>query len=174
MSLIRVNINGYEIEAQLGQTVLDIAKENGIHIPTLCHDKRVEAYGACGLCTVEVEGVPKLLRACATKASDGMVIHTQTERVRQSRKVALELLMSDHDGDCKAPCSGACPAGTDCQGYVGLIANGEYKEAVALIKDKLPLPASIGRICPHPCEKGVPPSVGGGACFNCMVKAFCG
>lgn len=153
MSLIRVNIDGYEIEAQAGQTVLEIAAKNGIHIPTLCHDKRVEAYGACGLCTVEAEGIPKLLRACATKATDGMVIHTQTERVRQSRKVALELLMSDHDGDCKAPCSGACPAGTDCQGYVGLIANGEYKEAVALIKDKLPLPASIGRICPHPCEK---------------------
>ena len=82
-----------------------------------------------------------------------MVIHTQTERIKASRKVALELLLSDHTGDCVAPCSKACPAGTDCQGYVGLIAYGEYKEAVKLIKEKLPLPASIGRICPHPCEK---------------------
>lgn len=55
-----------------------------------------------------------------------MVIHTQGERAKQARKVALELLLSDHEGDCKAPCSLNCPAGTDCQGYVGLIANGQY------------------------------------------------
>ena len=67
--------------------------------------------------------------------------------------MALELLLSDHEGDCKAPCSLNCPAGTDCQGYVGLIANGQYREAVKLIKEKVPLPASIGRICPHPCEQ---------------------
>lgn len=150
---IRVNIDGYEIEAQEGATILQIARENGIEIPTLCHDARVEAYGACGLCVVEVEGSPKLARACATKAADGMVIHTQGERAKQARKVALELLLSDHEGDCKAPCSLNCPAGTDCQGYVGLIANGQYREAVKLIKEKVPLPASIGRICPHPCEQ---------------------
>jgi len=55
-------------------------------------------------------------------------------------------------GDCRPPCALACPAGTDCQGYVGLIANGEYDAALKLIKEKLPLPASIGRVCPHPCE----------------------
>ncbi len=146
-------IDGKKVEAQEGQTVLNVASQNGIKIPNLCYDGRVELYGACGLCTVEVEGNPKLLRACSTKVAEGMVVHTQTDRVRASRKVALELLLSDHDGDCKAPCSLACPAGTDCQGYVGLIANGEYTEAVKLIKEKLPLPASIGRICPHPCEK---------------------
>lgn len=134
-------------------TILNVASQNGIKIPNLCYDGRVELYGACGLCTVEVEGIPKLLRACSTKVTDGMVVHTQTERVKASRKVALELLLSDHTGDCVAPCSKACPAGTDCQGYVGLIANGEYTEAVKFIKEKLPLPASIGRICPHPCEK---------------------
>ena len=96
---IRVNIDGYEIEAQEGATILQIARENGIEIPTLCHDARVEAYGACGLCVVEVEGSPKLARACATKAADGMVIHTQGERAIQARKVALELLLSDHEGD---------------------------------------------------------------------------
>lgn len=150
---IRLTIDGKLIEAQEGATILNTASQNGIKIPNLCYDGRVELYGACGLCTVEVEGNPKLLRACSTKVAEGMVVHTQTERIKKSRKVALELLLSDHDGDCKAPCSKACPAGTDCQGYVGLIANGEYTEAVKLIKEKLPLPASIGRICPHPCEK---------------------
>ena len=150
---ITLTIDGKKIEAQEGSTILNVASQNGIKIPNLCYDGRVELYGACGLCTVEVEGIPKLLRACSTKVSEGMVVHTQTERVKASRKVALELLLSDHTGDCVAPCSKACPAGTDCQGYVGLIANGEYTEAVKLIKEKLPLPASIGRICPHPCEK---------------------
>ena len=150
---ITLTIDGKIIEAQEGMTILNVATQNGIKIPNLCYDGRVELYGACGLGTVEVEGIPKLLRACSTKVSDGMVVHTQTERIKASRKVALELLLSDHTGDCVAPCSKACPAGTDCQGYVGLIANGEYTEAVKLIKNKLPLPASIGRICPHPCEK---------------------
>ncbi len=150
---ITLTIDGKKIETNEGMTILNVATENGIKIPNLCYDGRVELYGACGLCTVEVEGNPKLLRACSTKVTDGMVVHTQTDRVKASRKVALELLLSDHTGDCVAPCSKACPAGTDCQGYVGLIANGEYTEAVKLIKEKLPLPASIGRICPHPCEK---------------------
>lgn len=150
---ITITIDGKKLIAEEGSTILNVASQNGIKIPNLCYDGRVELYGACGLCTVEIEGNPKLLRACSTKVADGMIVHTQTERVKASRKVALELLLSDHTGDCVAPCSKACPAGTDCQGYVGLIANGEYKEAVKLIKEKLPLPASIGRICPHPCEK---------------------
>lgn len=152
MNKIRLNINGIELMGHSGQTILEIAKSNNVEIPTLCHDERVEPYGSCGLCMVEVEGMNKLLRSCATVASDGMIISTNTKKVRDSRKIALELLLSDHTGDCKAPCTLACPGDTDCQGYVGLIANGQYKEAVELIKEKLPLPASIGRVCPHPCE----------------------
>lgn len=149
---ISLKIDGKEVTVEKGSTILDAAQAIGVEIPTLCHDKRVEIYGACGLCVVEAKGNPKLLRACSTKASDGMAILTKTPRVLSSRKCALDLLLSDHVGDCKAPCSLACPAGTDCQGYVGLIANGEYMEAVKLIREVLPLPASIGRVCPHPCE----------------------
>lgn len=152
MSNIKLNINGMEVKGFNGQTVLDIARENNIEIPTLCYDDRVNIYGGCGLCVVEIEGMPKLARACATMASDKMVVTTHTKRTIQARKVALELLLSDHLGDCKGPCMLACPGHTDCQGYVGLIANGDYVEAVKTIKEKLPLPASIGRVCPHPCE----------------------
>lgn len=152
MKKFRLNIDGKEVFGLPGQTILEVARENDIFIPTLCYDERTEIYGACGLCVVEVEGNPKLCKACATVINDGMVVMTQTDRVIESRKTNLELLISNHNGDCKAPCSKACPAGTDCQGYVGLIANGEFAKANELIKDKIPLPASIGRVCPHPCE----------------------
>lgn len=152
MKKLKLNINGKEVTGFSGQTILEVAKENDIYIPTLCYDERTEIYGSCGLCMVEIEGIPKLFKACATEISEGMIVRTNTDRVKESRKTNLELLLSQHIGDCRPPCMLACPAGTDCQGYVGLIANGEYEEALKLIKDIIPLPGAIGRVCPHPCE----------------------
>ena len=153
MNKFRLNIDGKEVFGVPGQTILEVARENDVFIPTLCYDERTKIYGSCGLCVVEIEGMPKMVKACATIISPNMIIKTNTERVIESRKTNLELLLSNHVGDCRPPCVLACPAGTDCQGYVGLIANGEYEEAIELIKDKIPLPASIGRVCPHPCEE---------------------
>ena len=152
MSEIKIIIDGIECKAQSGETILEIARANGIYIPTLCHDESVAKYGACGLCLVEGEGLPKLMRACSTIPADGWILHTDSDRVLRARKVALELLMSDHDGDCKGPCSLNCPAGTDCMAYVNEIAKGNYHDAVRIIKEKFPFPASIGHVCPHPCE----------------------
>ncbi|HWR55876.1 MAG TPA: FAD-dependent oxidoreductase [Negativicutes bacterium] len=153
MSKISININGREIVALADQTILQAATNNGIDIPHLCYDERIKPYGACGLCVVEVEGSPKLVRSCAAFVQNGQVIKTNTPRTVTARKTALELLASDHRGDCRPPCVLACPAHTDCQGYVGLIANGQYGEALKLIKEVIPIPASIGKICPHPCEE---------------------
>ena len=118
MAQIKIIVNGKECFGEAGKTILAIAAENGIEIPNLCYNKQLKVYGACGLCVVEVEKVPKLLRACATVATDGMVVTTNSPRVVQARKIALELLMSDHEGDCKGPCHLNCPARTDIQAYV--------------------------------------------------------
>ncbi len=152
MKKFRLNIDGREVQANPGQTILEVAQENNIFIPTFCYDERTEIYGSCGLCVCEVEGNPKLVKACATEIAPNMVILTNTPRVMESRKTNLELILSNHTGDCVGPCSLACPAGTDCQGYVGLVANGDLESAIKLIRERIPLPASIGRVCPHPCE----------------------
>ena len=141
MNKYRLNINGKEVTGFAGQTILEVARENDIFIPTLCYDERTKIYGSCGLCMCEVDGNPKLCKACATEITPGMIVNTNTDRVIESRKTNLELLLSNHTGDCRPPCVLACPAHTDCQGYVGLIANGEFEAALELVKDKIPLPA---------------------------------
>ena len=88
MENVKLTINGKEITAPAGSTILEAARQNGIYIPTLCYDEAVEVYGACGLCVVEVEGIPKLLRSCSAKVSDGMVINTESERVIKSRNIS--------------------------------------------------------------------------------------
>ncbi|MCD8300276.1 MAG: 2Fe-2S iron-sulfur cluster-binding protein, partial [Clostridiales bacterium] len=130
----RINIDGKECTALPGQTILEVARENDIYIPTFCYDERMNIYGACGICVCEVEGNPKLLKSCATEVAPNMIVHTNTPRVEESRKTNLELLISNHTGDCRPPCAKACPAQTDCQGYVGLVSQGKYREALELIK----------------------------------------
>lgn len=149
---IKYTIDGVEVIAEDGETILSSATRAGVEIPTLCFAENTAIYGACGVCVVEVEGVPKLLRSCSAKPMEGYVVHTDTPRVIRARKTAFELLLSDHTGDCRGPCKLNCPAGTDCQKYVNEIKDGKYFEAVSTIYEAFPLPASIGRVCPHPCE----------------------
>ena len=149
---IKYTIDGVEVIAEPSDTILTSATRAGVEIPTLCFDKRTAIYGACGICLVEVEGVPKLLRACSARPQEGYVVHLHTPRVDRARKTALELLLSDHTGDCRGPCKLNCPAMTDCQKYVGEIREGRYKDAVDTVYEAFPFPASIGRVCPHPCE----------------------
>ncbi|MDY4060134.1 MAG: FAD-dependent oxidoreductase [Anaerovoracaceae bacterium] len=174
MKKFRLNIDGKEVFGLPGQTILEVARENDIFIPTLCYDERTAIYGSCGICVVEVEGNPKLLKACATEISDNMIIMTNTDRVLESRKTNLELLLSDHQGDCVAPCKLACPGHTDCQGYVGLVANGEHDKANELIKERIPLPACIGRVCPHPCEDACRRGLVDEPISIAMIKRFAG
>ncbi len=153
MGKIKAIINGRQITTEPGKTILEVVHEHEIdRIPTLCHDSRIEPYTSCFLCVVEVEGMQKLIPSCSTMIQDKMVIHTNTARVRSSRKTALELLLSNHYADCIGPCIDHCPAHVDAQGYIALIAAGRYRDAIRLVKENNPLPLSIGRICVRNCE----------------------
>jgi len=152
MPKLSFTLNGKSVEAEAGSTILEAVSQNGVEIPTLCHDPRLKPYGSCRICLVEVEGSRGPVPACATPLTKGMVVRTRTDDIVKLRQMALELLLSDHYGDCIAPCKRACPAGIDIQGYIGLIANGEYREALKLIKESNPLPLVCGRVCPRFCE----------------------
>ncbi len=153
MDLIKLEIDGRRIIADNRQTILEVARQNGIDtIPTLCHDGQLEPFASCYLCVVKVKGARTLLPACSTKVSGGMVVETDTAEVRRSRKAALELMLSNHYADCIGPCQLACPAGVDIQGYIALAALGKYRDAIQLIKETNPLPAICGRVCTRPCE----------------------
>ncbi|HIE32935.1 MAG TPA: FAD-dependent oxidoreductase, partial [Thermodesulfobacteriaceae bacterium] len=145
-------INETKVKIKAGQTILEVAKEAGIQIPTLCFlPGAKEPPVPCGLCVVEVEG-RGLVRACSTLAEPDMKVFTETEEVKKVRKQKLESLVVNHYGDCKAPCEQSCPGGLNIQGYISLIARGEYASALSLIKERLPLPATVGRVCPRFCE----------------------
>ncbi len=152
MPKISFTLNGKRVETEAGNTILEAAQQNGVEVPTLCHDPRLKATAACRLCLTEVEGARGPMPACATPVTEGMVVRTITDDLFKTRQMALELLLSDHYGDCVAPCKLACPAGIDIQGYIGLIANGQYQEALKLIKESNPLPVVCGRVCPRFCE----------------------
>jgi len=100
MEEIRLSINGKEIVTTPDRTILEAATDNGIYIPRLCYEERMEPYGACRVCLVEVEGARGLLPACYTKVTDGMEVHTDTEQLRRIRRTIIELILSDHPLDC--------------------------------------------------------------------------
>jgi len=151
--MIEVILNGKKIESEAGITILELTKRNGIKIPTLCDDEELNPYGSCWVCLVEVKGRKGFVTSCGTTIAPGMEIITDSAEISNARKMALELLISNHYADCEAPCKLACPALVDVQSYVSLIANGQYHDAVKVIKKTLPMPLSIGRICPAFCEK---------------------
>lgn len=110
MSKIKITINNREVEAYEGQTVLEAAKNNGIHIPTLCYLKNVTGTGACRVCQVEVEGAKTLCAACVYPVRDGMVIKTNSQRALDARRRVVELIVSNHSKDCLS-----CIRNTNCE-----------------------------------------------------------
>jgi len=108
--MVKITIDGKELEVPAGITVLEAARRAGIHIPTLCADDQLEPYGGCRLCVVEIEKMRGLPPSCATYVQDGMVVRTNTEEIQRVRKLVVELLLSDHPQDCLT-----CPKNLHCE-----------------------------------------------------------
>jgi formate dehydrogenase major subunit len=149
---ITLSIDDREVCADAGQTILEVARDNGIEIPTLCHDPRLAPYGSCLVCVVEVEGFSKPVLSCTTEAKAGQKIATESEAIFAARKAALDMLLSNHNADCRGPCYEKCPADVDVQGYLALAHEGRDKEALELIRKTNPLPLVCGRVCVRYCE----------------------
>lgn len=152
--MIRLSINGIAVEAPASFTILRAAHQTGIAIPTLCYADGQPPHTSCMVCVVEEVNKQKLLPACAAPVEPGMMIETESERVRKARQAALELILSEHAGDCEAPCERACPAGLTIPLMLRLIQQDKEAEVRDLVQDILVLPATLGYICTAPCEAG--------------------
>ncbi len=151
--MVKIKIDGKEIQAEEGKTLLDVIRENDIaDVPTLCHSEILPPFTSCFLCVADVKGARRLVPSCATTVTDGMEVSLDNERVFESRKTNLELLLSNHNADCYPPCRLKCPANMDVQGYIALANRGLYDEGHRLLKETNPLPMVCGRVCARPCE----------------------
>lgn len=129
--MLNITINGQALEAREGQTILEVAREAGIHIPTLCYLAERSAIGSCRVCVVEVAGQPGLVPACTTPVTDGMEVQTETEHVTAARKIAVDLLISAHGLDSTNYCfscakNGSCELQDVCR-EVGVVDNPYYE-----------------------------------------------
>lgn len=100
MANVNITIDGIQTQVAPGTMVLEAARGIGIDIPALCYDPTLEIYGGCRMCIVEIEGKNKMETSCSLKVKEGMVIHTQTEQLRATRKGIIQLLLDSHPNDC--------------------------------------------------------------------------
>ncbi len=110
MNTVTLTIDGVQVTVPANYTILEAAAAAGINIPTLCYLKDINQIGACRLCLVEIEGARALQAACVSQVGEGMVVRTNTEKLRANRKLNLELLLSNHNRECTT-----CPRAKNCE-----------------------------------------------------------
>ncbi len=149
-----LRINGLSARVDDGATVLDAAELVFVEIPTLCHLKGCEPETSCMLCVVKDVATGQLIPACSAKAIGGMEIDTECDEVQAARRDILNLLLSEHVGDCEAPCTRICPAHLDIPRMLRELERGHMDSAAWIAKRDLAIPSVLSHICPAPCEKG--------------------
>jgi len=167
-----LKIDNRRVEVEAGSTILDAARKLDIEIPTMCFKDGFKASTSCMLCVVKVAGRDGLVPACGAPAHEGMIVDTNCDQVIQARTTALELLLSDHVGDCMGLCQVGCPATMDIPLMIRQIAAGNLHEAIKTVKKDIALPATLGRICPAPCEKVCRRSNYDQPLSICLLKRF--
>jgi len=149
---VALTIDGQPVVVPEGSSILAAAREVGVTIPTLCHHDTLHVASACRLCIVEVQGRKDPVTACDTPAADGMVVTTQNPELRAIRQLNLELIFSDHMSYCTPPCRDGCPTHIKIPGFLDRIADRDYAGGMRVLRQDLPFPGVLGRVCPRPCE----------------------
>lgn len=147
-----MTIDGRAVDVPRGESVLAAARRLGIDIPTLCYLEKCGPLNTCQVCLVKINGA--LAPSCGTKAAPGMAVESETTEVHEARRTALELLFSDHVGDCLSPCQRLCPLMLNIPVMLRHLEAGRLREAGATVRSALPLAGVLGRLCHHPCEQG--------------------
>ncbi|MDO9154025.1 MAG: 2Fe-2S iron-sulfur cluster-binding protein [Paludibacter sp.] len=169
-----LKINNISYSAYPDETILTVAQRAGIHIPTMCWIKDFKPSTSCMVCVVQDVRNGKILTSCSALVEEGMDIETDNEEVLDMRKTALELLLSEHYGDCEAPCQRVCPAEMDIPLMNRLIAEDKMDEALKNVNETIALPTILGYICPAPCEKACRRKDIDEAVSICLLKRFVG
>ncbi len=151
--MVKIKIDTIEKEVASGTTILEAAESCGITIPTMCYVKEFAPLTSCMVCVVKDKRSGKMIPSCSMRVSDGMDIDASSEEIKKARQTALELMLADHVGDCIGPCERTCPARIDIPLMNRLISEGNFKEAIKVVKEDIALPGVLGYICSAPCEK---------------------
>lgn len=174
MAKIELTVNGKPVSVEQGTVLVDAAWDAGYVTPTMCYLQDCGRQTSCMVCLVKDTKSGRLVPACSMPAAAGMAIDTESAEVMTARKAALELLLSEHFGDCEGPCRRGCPAKMDIPLMIRQIAEGKMKEAAITVKEHIPFPASLGRVCPAPCEKVCRRAQGDQAVSICLLKRYVG
>ena len=170
--MLKITIDTITTEVEPGTTVLQAATSIGIDIPTMCYLEGHSCHPSCMVCMVKDTDRGNFFPSCAMPVTEGMNIIATSDEVIDIRREALELLLSDHVGDCEAPCTLSCPAGMDIPLMNRLIANGEFEKSLQIVREEIALPLILGYICPAPCEKACRRKSIDGAVSICLLKRF--
>lgn len=172
--MIKLTIDNHTIEVPAGTSVWQAAKSVGIEIPTMCYLEGTEHFTSCMVCLVKDAHNGRLFASCSVPVFEGQHVITNDAETTESRKAALELLLSEHVGDCEAPCQLVCPAHMNIPLMNRLIAKGDFAKALEVVKRDIALPSILGRICPAPCEAGCRRKQVDEAVSICHLKMFVG
>lgn len=172
--MVKLTIDNYPIEVPSGTSVWHAAKSIGIEIPTMCYLEETGHITSCMICLVKNTNSGHFFASCSTPVMEGQVIITNNKEVIESRKIALELLLSEHVGDCEAPCQLVCPAHMNIPLMNRLIAKEDFRKALQVVRRDIALPSVLGRICPAPCEAACRRKQVDEAVSICLLKRFAG
>jgi ferredoxin len=170
--MVKLTIDTIQTEVSEGTSVLQAAALLGIEIPALCYSEGHHRHPSCMVCMVKDTARGTFFPSCSMPVAEGMVITASSEEVFSLRRDSLELLLSDHVGDCEAPCTHTCPAGMNIPLMNRLIAAGRFAEALTVVKQEIALPGILGYICPAPCEKACRRRTADGTVSICLLKRF--